>query len=58
MDDSIDEGLHKKDDHAAIKPLAIEMPVSIGQGEKSIKRTYNHGQKKPSKHDRRWRSQP
>ena len=53
MDDSIDEGLHEKDDHAAIRPLAIEMPVGIGQGEKSIRRTYNHGQKKPSKHNQR-----
>ena len=36
MDGSVDKGLRKKDDHAAIRPLAIEMPVSIRQGEKSI----------------------
>ena len=34
MDGSIDKGLRKKDDCAAIRPLAIKMPV--GQGEKSI----------------------
>ena len=28
--------VRKKDDHAAIRSLIIEMPVSIGQGEKSI----------------------
>jgi len=33
---SIDKGLHKKHDHAAIRPLAIEMPISIGQSENSI----------------------
>ena len=36
MDGSIDKGLRKKDDHAAIRPLAIEMPVSIGQGENLV----------------------
>ena len=36
MDGSIDKGLCKKDDHAVIRLLAIEMPVSISQGEKSI----------------------
>ena len=36
MDGSVDKGLCKKDDHAVMRLLAIEMPVSIGQGEKSI----------------------
>ena len=36
MDGSIDKGLREKDNHAAIRSLAIEMSVSISQGEKCI----------------------